>query len=113
MPTGQLASPCAQLVAAECDIQDSGVYGLLVARTQLDQDLCRYFVYSYILFFMITLHRKLDLSPYLEYLFFNETVWRMRGFKNLFLVAMSSQKKGTPWTENVVKVLAKFFNMCF
>ena len=29
VPTGQLASPCAQLVAAECDIQDSGVYGLL------------------------------------------------------------------------------------
>ena len=37
MPTGQLASPCAQLVAAEGDIQDSGVYGLLIARTQLDQ----------------------------------------------------------------------------
>ena len=29
VPAGQLATPCAQLVAAECDIQDSGVYGLL------------------------------------------------------------------------------------
>jgi len=46
------------------------------------------------------------------FILYNETVRRMRIFKNLFLIAMSSQKKGTPWTENVVEVCVKFFNRC-
>jgi radical SAM superfamily enzyme with C-terminal helix-hairpin-helix motif len=46
------------------------------------------------------------------FILYNETVRRMRIFKNLFLIAVSSQKKGTPWTENVVEVRVKFFNRC-